>query len=62
MDPQLPTPPTVEEIEALFAGCRTESATCRKSPPARNYAVARVAADLGLRINEARMLDLDDGL
>jgi len=27
---------------------------------ARNYAVARLAADVGLRINEARMLDLDD--
>ena len=35
--------------------------TCRKfAPAARNYAVARLAADVGLRINEARMLDLDD--
>lgn len=30
-------------------------ATC-----ARNYAAAKVLADVGLRINEARMLDLDD--
>ena len=29
-------------------------------PTARNYAVARLIADVGLRINEARMLDLDD--
>lgn len=35
--------------------------TSRKfGPAARNYAVARLAADVGLRINEARMLDLDD--
>ena len=32
----------------------------REHPVARNYAVARLAADVGLRINEARMLDLDD--
>ena len=38
-----------------------ELVTCRKfAPPARNYAVARLVADVGLRINEARMLDLDD--
>lgn len=35
--------------------------TCRKfAPAARNYAAARLAADVGLRINEARMLDLAD--
>jgi integrase len=54
-------PPTEAEIEQLFAGWRQELVTCRKfSPAARNYAVARLAADVGLRINEARMLDLDD--
>ena len=38
-----------------------ELVTCRKfAPTARNYAVARLIADVGLRINEARMLDLDD--
>jgi hypothetical protein len=37
------------------------SPTSRKSAPAAgNHAVARLAADVGLRINEARMLDLDD--
>ena len=40
---------------------REELVACRKfAPAARNYAVARLAADVGLRINEARMLDLDD--
>jgi integrase len=61
VDPQLRIPPTTDEIDQLFAGWREELVTCRKfAPTARNYAVARLAADVGLRINEARMLDLDD--
>ena len=61
VDPQLRIPPTATEVEQLFAGWREELVTCRKfAPAARNYAVARLAADVGLRINEARMLDLDD--
>jgi integrase len=61
VDPQLRVPPTEAEIEVLFSGWRAELATCRKfGPAARNYAVARLASDVGLRINEARMLDLDD--
>ena len=61
VDPQLRMPPAEEEIEQLFAGWRGELATCRKfAPAARNYAAARLAADVGLRVNEARMLDLDD--
>ncbi|MFK4299879.1 integrase [Arthrobacter sp. GAS37] len=61
VDPQLRVPPTAEEVEQLFAGWREELITCRKfGPAARNYAVARLAADVGLRINEARMLDLND--
>ncbi|MFE9328639.1 tyrosine-type recombinase/integrase [Nocardia sp. NPDC052278] len=61
VDSQLRIPPTAEEIEQLFAGWRKELTICRKfAPAARNYAVARLAADVGLRINEARMLDLDD--
>jgi hypothetical protein len=61
VDPQLRIPPTEDEIEQLFAGWREELVTCRKfAPSARNYAVARLAADVGLRINEARMLDLED--
>ncbi|WP_337824594.1 tyrosine-type recombinase/integrase [Amycolatopsis sp. A1MSW2902] len=61
VEPQLRIPPTEAEIEQLFSGWRQELVTCRKfSPMARNYAVARLAADVGVRINEARMLDLDD--
>lgn len=61
VDPQLRIPPTADEVEQLFAGWRGELVTCRKfAPTARNYAVARLVADVGLRINEARMLDLDD--
>ena len=61
VDPQLRIPPVEAEIEQLFAGWREELASCRKfAPAARNYAAARLAADVGLRVNEARMLDLDD--
>jgi len=61
VDPQLRVPPTEVEIEALFAGWREELASCRKfGPAARNYTAARLATDVGLRINEVRMLDLDD--
>jgi integrase len=61
VEPQLRIPPTDVEIETLFSGWRAELASCRKfGPAARNYAVARLASDVGLRINEARMLDLDD--
>ena len=60
--PQLRIPPAEAEVEQLFAGWREELASCRKfAPAARNYAVARLAADVGLRVNEAGMLDLDDG-
>ncbi len=61
VDPQLRIPPTEAEVDQLFTGWRGELATCRKfAPAARNYAVARLAADVGLRINEIRMLDLAD--
>jgi integrase len=61
VDPQLRVPPAEEEIEQLFAGWRGELATCRKfAPAARNYAAGRLAADVGLRVNEACLLDLDD--
>lgn len=61
VDAQLRIPPTGEEVEQLFTGWREELVTCRKfAPVARNYALAWLAADVGLRINEARMLDLDD--
>ena len=59
--PQLRIPPAEAEIGQLFAGWRGELATCRKfAPAARNYAAARLAADVGLQINEARMPGLDD--
>lgn len=61
VEPQLRVPPTEAEIERLFAGWREELSTARKfAPAARNYIVARLGADVGLRINEMRMLDLDD--
>lgn len=61
VDPLLRIPPAEAEIEQLFAGWREDLVTCRKfAPAARNYAVARLVAHVGLRINEARMLDLDD--
>ena len=45
----------------LFAGWRGELAECRKfAPAARNYAAARLMAEVGLRVNEACQLDLDD--
>jgi integrase len=54
-------PPSQAQVEASFAGWRAELATCRKfAPTARNYAAARLMAGVGLRVNEARRLDLDD--
>ena len=59
--PELRVPPAGAEIERLFAGWREELATRRKFvPAARHYAAARLEADVGLRVNEIRMLDLDD--
>jgi integrase/DNA-binding Xre family transcriptional regulator len=61
VEPQLRVPPSEAEAERLFAGWREELAACRKfAPAARNYAAARLQADVGLRVNEVRMLDLDD--
>jgi site-specific recombinase XerD len=61
VDAQIRVPPTEEELERLFAGWRDDLASCRKfAPEARNYALARLSADVGLRINEACRLDLDD--
>jgi len=48
-------------LERLFAGLREELATCQKfATVARTYATARLETDIGLWVNEARMLDLDD--
>ena len=40
--------------------CPLDEMNRPRASAARNYAVARLAADVGLRVNEARMLDLDD--
>ena len=54
-------PPEAGQVARLFAGWRQELATCRKfAPAARNYAAARLMAEVGLRVNEARCLDLAD--
>jgi site-specific recombinase XerD len=54
-------PPDAGQVERLFAGWRQELSTCRKfAPAARNYAAARLMAEVGLRVNEARCLDLAD--
>ncbi len=58
---RLRIPPSTEQVAALFAGWRGELVTCRKfAPTARNYTAARLMAEVGLRINETRSLDLDD--
>jgi integrase/recombinase XerD len=49
------------EVATLFTGWSGELVTCRKfAPVARNYTVAKVMAEVGLRVNEARRLDLAD--
>lgn len=58
---QIRIPPTAEEVEALFTGWRAELGSCRKfATSARNYAAARLMAQVGLRVNESRRLRLDD--
>ena len=53
--------PSTEQLERLLLGWRQELVTCRKfAPTARNYAAARLMADVGLRVHEARGLDLAD--
>jgi site-specific recombinase XerD len=54
-------PPTEVEVKTLFTGWRGELVTCRKfAPTARNYVAARLMSEVGLRVNEARNLDLAD--
>ena len=60
-DAALRIPPSESQAGMLFAGWRGELAECRKfAPAARNYAAARLMAEVGLRVNEACQLDLDD--
>ena len=54
-------PPPAGEVTSLFTGWRGELTTCRKfAPTARNYAASDLMAKIGLRVNEACHLDLDD--
>ncbi|WP_435593638.1 hypothetical protein [Nocardia sp. bgisy118] len=58
---KLRIPLAAEQIARLFGGWRRELATCRKfGTVARNYAAARLMSEVGLRVNEARLLDLAD--
>ncbi len=60
-DAALRIPPSNDQVDQLFAGWRAELATCRKfAPTARNFAAARLMAEVGLRVNEVRGLDLAD--
>lgn len=60
-DAKLRIPPTEAEMTRLFAGWSAELASCRKyAPIARNYAIAKLMSTVGLRVNEARSLDLAD--
>jgi integrase/recombinase XerD len=54
-------PPSAAQVEGLFAGWRGELVSCRKfAPAARNYTASKLIADVGLRVNETRCLDLAD--
>jgi site-specific recombinase XerD len=60
-DARLRIPPRAEELAGFFAGWARELASCRKfAPAARNWTAAKLMADVGLRVNEARQLDLAD--
>jgi site-specific recombinase XerD len=60
-DARLRIPPTEPEVGTLFTGWAGELATCRKfAPIARNYAAAKLMSEVGLRVSEARTLDLAD--
>jgi site-specific recombinase XerD len=50
-----------QDVKTLFAGWREELASCRKfAPTARNYVASQLMSKVGLRVNEARCLDLAD--
>jgi len=58
---KLRVPPAAVEVLQLFTGWSGELAACRKfAPTARNYAAARLMAEVGLRVNEICGLDLAD--
>jgi integrase len=54
-------PPSPAALAAFFTGWRGELTTCRKwLTGARHYAMARLAAEVGLRLRELCALGLDD--
>jgi len=60
-DARLRIPPRTEEMTGFFASWAAELASCRKfAPSARNYTAAKLMAEVGLRVNEVRHLDLAD--
>jgi site-specific recombinase XerD len=60
-DAKIRIPPRAEELAGFFSGWAADLASCRKfAPSARNYTAAKLMADVGLRINEIRNLDLAD--
>ena len=60
-DAKLRIPPRSDEMAGFFAGWARELGSCRKfAPTARNYTAAKLMADVGLRVNETRSLDLAD--
>jgi integrase/recombinase XerD len=60
-DAKLRIPPRADEMAEFFAGWARGLASCRKfAPSARNYTAAKLMAEVGLRVNEVRCLDLDD--
>jgi len=60
-DAKLRIPPRADEMTSFFAGWAQELGWCRKyAASARNYTAAKLMADVGLRVNEVRSLDLAD--
>jgi integrase/recombinase XerD len=58
---RLRIPPQAGEVSRLLTGWAGELPACRKfAPTARNYAAARLMAEIGLRAGETRRLDLAD--
>jgi integrase len=60
VDPQLRVPPAEEEIEQLFGVARGAGHVPEVRPGRRQLCRCPLEADVGLRVNEACLLDLDD--
>ncbi len=58
---RLRIPPRAEELAGFYVRWAEDLGDCRKfAPSARNYAATKLMSGVGLRVNEARCLDLDD--